>query len=53
MRGSNFFDVPAISRAEQSLRVYYQKFVNAWPQVLRHSPRLLWRLRPRGRRAMD
>ncbi|MGH7949335.1 MAG: hypothetical protein ACREQF_08935 [Candidatus Binataceae bacterium] len=42
-----------MSRAEQSLRVYYQKFVNAWPLVLRHSPRLLWRFIPRGRRATD
>jgi hypothetical protein len=45
-RGSNFFDVPAWSRADQSLRTYAGKIANAWPLVLRNSIRLLWRFRP-------
>jgi hypothetical protein len=49
-RGSNFFDVPAWSRADQSLRMYAGKIVNGWPLVLRNSFRLLWRFRP-GRAA--
>jgi hypothetical protein len=49
-RGSNFFDVPALSRADQSIRVYAGKIANGWPLVLRNSFRLLWRFRP-GRAA--
>jgi hypothetical protein len=45
-RGSNFFDVPALSRVDQSLRTYAGKIANAWPLVLRNSIRLLWRFRP-------
>ena len=49
-RGSNFFDVPALSRADQSMRMYAGKLANGWPLVLRNSFRLLWRFRP-GRAA--
>jgi hypothetical protein len=49
-RGSNFFDVPALSRADQSIRMYAGKISNGWPLVLRNSFRLLWRFRP-GRAA--
>ena len=49
-RGSNFFDVPALSRADQSIRMYAGKLANGWPLVLRNSFRLLWRFRP-GRAA--
>ncbi|MGB3551493.1 MAG: hypothetical protein WA993_12420 [Candidatus Binatus sp.] len=42
--------MPALSRADQSLRTYAGKIANAWPLVLRNSFRLLWRFRP-GRAA--
>lgn len=45
-RGSNFFDVPALSRASQSLQVYGGKIANGWPLILRKSFKLLWRFRP-------
>jgi hypothetical protein len=44
---SNFFDVPPLSRASQSMSVYAGKIRNAWPLILRNSLRLLWRFRPR------
>jgi hypothetical protein len=51
MRGLNFFDVPAMSRAAQSLGVYAGKILNGGPLVIRNSFRLLWRFRPgRARR---
>jgi hypothetical protein len=46
MRASSFFDVPAFSRAGQSMGVYAGKLRNAWPLVLRQSLKLLWRFRP-------
>jgi hypothetical protein len=49
MRGSNFFDVPALSRAGQSLGVYAGKFIHAWPLIIRKLPRLIMRFRPGAR----
>jgi hypothetical protein len=49
MRGFSFFEVPALSRAGQSMGVYAGKLRNAWPLVLRNSLKLLWRFRPGGR----
>jgi hypothetical protein len=48
MRGSNFFDVPRLSRADQSIRMYASKIANGWPLVLHNGFRLLWRFRPGG-----
>jgi len=38
--------VPALSRVDQSLRIYAGKLANGWPLVLRNLFRLLWRFRP-------
>jgi hypothetical protein len=46
MRGWNFFEVPRLSLARQSLKVDGGKLRNGWPLVLRHSFRLLRRFRP-------
>ncbi len=35
MHGSSFFDVPALSRVDQSFRVYYGKLTQGWPLVRR------------------
>jgi hypothetical protein len=43
----NFFDVPRLSRADQSLRIYGEKFVRGWPLIRRHWPKLLRRFMPR------
>ncbi|HTR63043.1 MAG TPA: hypothetical protein VMH37_15145 [Candidatus Binataceae bacterium] len=50
-RGWNFFDVPSLSRASQSMSVYAGKIRNAWPLILRNSFKLLWRFRPRFSKA--
>ncbi len=46
MRTSSFFEVPRLSLARQSLKVYAGKLRNGWPLVIRHSFRLLCRFRP-------
>jgi hypothetical protein len=46
MRGSNFFDVPRLSRAGQSMQVYSGKIRNGWPLILRNIFRLLRRFNP-------
>ncbi|HKN12306.1 MAG TPA: hypothetical protein VJX68_03840 [Candidatus Binatus sp.] len=38
--------MPALSRADQSRRMYAGKIANGWPLVIRNSFRLLWRFRP-------
>jgi hypothetical protein len=47
VRGSaqnwSFFDVPALSRASQSLGVWSGKIINGWPLILRSSFALLGR----------
>lgn len=46
MRGSNFFDVPRLSRAGQSMQVYSGKIRNGWPLILRNICTLLRRFNP-------
>lgn len=43
MRDWSFFEVPALSRAGQSLRVYSGKIANGWPLILRSMGALLRR----------
>jgi hypothetical protein len=46
MRGSNFFDVPRLSRAGQSMQVYSGKIRNGWPLIIRNILTLLSRFNP-------
>jgi hypothetical protein len=39
--------VPVLSRADQSLRIYGEKFVKGWPLIRRSFFALLKRFRPR------
>jgi hypothetical protein len=48
-RGSNFFDVPGLSRAGQSMQVYAGKIRNGWPLIIRNTFRLLKRFNPLAR----
>jgi hypothetical protein len=47
MRGSNFFDVPPLSRARQSMGIYVRKIARGWPLIIRSLPALLRRFTPR------
>jgi hypothetical protein len=49
MRGSNFFDVPRLSRAGQSMQVYSGKIRNGWPLIIRNVFTLLNRFNPMAR----
>ena len=49
MRGSNFFDVPRLSRAGQSMQVYSGKIRNGWPLIIRNVFKLLHRFNPIAR----
>jgi hypothetical protein len=42
-RGWSFFDVPALSRAAQSIGVWGGKIAHGWPLIIRHLPSLLGR----------
>jgi hypothetical protein len=48
-RGSNFFDVPRLSRASQSMQVYSGKIRNGWPLIMRNIFTLLKRFNPISR----